>query len=495
MYLPKPEIAVYLIVYVLFLLYGIYQIYMLSDVISSKSKYIGFTNGWKLLGRKRDDLDFEWESWKYFVWDNCLWFSFHLILTETLRWIAPKFVSRAHMGIGACFLLVHFNLKVLTILLAKTFSFILLMHFKRKRVVWLCATFWLLVIILFKYWEQHDKIGKLLDLNESQCYELVIILSWNVLKSISFSVDYISNKDKQTTDAFGLINIYGYVLYFPNLLLGPFIIFGRYNGMMNNAPMWNVKNAIARLIRLIVDLSRACFWLLFTDFALHFIYLGNLQHNTDVVKILNPWSLYTFGYLMGQFFHNKYVVFYGLPMAVARYENIDAPGLPKCIGRIHLYSNMWKYFDQGLYEFLFYYIYTSLCQKTSSVYRKVFASFVTFAFIYLWHGVYQFVFIWAMMNFVCLQLEQLGRYMSRTQRDRFERHFSESNRNRIKALLGTQIFIPAVISNFYFFAGVDVGNVFVKRTYFTGNCGTYVSLSFCSYCIYHVSEVIERLGS
>lgn len=66
------------------------------------------------------------------------------------------------------------------------------------------------------------------------------------------------------------------------------------------------------------------------------------------------------------------------------------------------------------------------------------------------------------------------------------------NQNRIKALLGTQIFIPAVISNFYFFAGVDVGNVFVERTYFTGNFVIYLSLSFCCYCIYHVSEVIER---
>lgn len=68
---------------------------------------------------------------------------------------------------------------------------------------------------------------------------------------------------------------------------------------------------------------------------------------------MNPWALYTFGYLMGQFFHNKYVVFYGVSTAIAKFEGIDAPGLPKCIGRIHLYSNMWKYFDQGLYEFLF----------------------------------------------------------------------------------------------------------------------------------------------
>lgn len=140
----------------------------------------------------------------------------------------------------------------------------------------------------------------------------------------------------------------------------------------------------------------------------------------------------------------------------------------------------------------FSYIYTSLCQKASSVYRKVFASFFTFTFIYLWHGIYLFVFIWSIMNFVCLQLEQVGRYVGRVQQHNFEKYFGPMNQNRIKALFGTQIFIPAVISNFYFFAGVDVGNVFIERTYFTGNFVIYLSLSFCCYCIYHVSEVIER---
>lgn len=96
------------------------------------------------------------------------------------------------------------------------------------------------------------------------------------------------------------------------------------------------------------------------------------------------------------------------------------------------------------------------------------------------------------MNFVCLQLEQIGRFIGRIQQHNFVKYLSQSNQFRVKALFGTQIFIPAVISNFYFFAGVDVGNVFVERTYFTGNFVIYVSLSFCCYCIYHVSEVIER---
>lgn len=96
------------------------------------------------------------------------------------------------------------------------------------------------------------------------------------------------------------------------------------------------------------------------------------------------------------------------------------------------------------------------------------------------------------MNFLCLQLEQIGRFIGQIQRHNLEKYLSQSNQNRMKALFGTQIFIPAVISNFYFFAGVDVGNVFVERTYFTGNFVIYLSLSFCCYCIYHVSEVIDR---
>lgn len=147
----------------------------------------------------------------------------------------------------------------------------------------MCAAFWLLLIILFKYWEQHDQMGKLLNLDEFQCYEFVIILSWNILKAISFSIDYISNVDQQTTVAFDLINIFGYVLYFPNLLLGPFMVFGRYNnGLRKNVPVWNFKDFTRRIFALILDLSRAFFWFLFTDFALHFIYLGNLQQNTEV---------------------------------------------------------------------------------------------------------------------------------------------------------------------------------------------------------------------
>jgi len=33
-------------------------------------------------------------------------------------------------------------------------------------------------------------------------------------------------------------------------------------------------------------------------------------------------------------------------------DGIKAPSAPKCVARIHLYSDMWRYFDNGLYKFI-----------------------------------------------------------------------------------------------------------------------------------------------
>lgn len=67
---------------------------------------------------------------------------------------------------------------------------------------------------------------------------------------------------------------------------------------------------------------------------------------------MSMWSMYGFAYAMGQFFCNKYIISYGLGIAMTEFDRINAPRMPMCIGRIHLYSLMWKYFDQGLHDFL-----------------------------------------------------------------------------------------------------------------------------------------------
>lgn len=53
------------------------------------------------------------------------------------------------------------------------------------------------------------------------------------------------------------------------------------------------------------------------------------------------------------YFTHAYMMKYGLGAALARFDGIDTPNKPLCTARIHKYSIMWRYFDQGLHEFLF----------------------------------------------------------------------------------------------------------------------------------------------
>ena len=56
---------------------------------------------------------------------------------------------------------------------------------------------------------------------------------------------------------------------------------------------------------------------------------------------------------------------YGWSCFLAKLDGVAAPPHPKCIGRIHLYSDMWRHFDNGLYLFMQKYIYRYFYKKTS----------------------------------------------------------------------------------------------------------------------------------
>ena len=137
-------------------------------------------------------------------------------------------------------------------------------------------------------------------------------------------------------------------------------------------------------------ISRCIFWWYFHQFSLHFFYHSAMQYHPGnifskvwirwksslwffrimryifqypyhiyfyifwigLVRGLDVWSASGLGYCLGQFFMIKYVVMYGLPSRLAALDQVEAPPPPKCIGRIHLYSQMWRDFDRGLYNFM-----------------------------------------------------------------------------------------------------------------------------------------------
>lgn len=199
---------------------------------------------------------------------------------------------------------------------------------------------------------------------------------------------------------------------------------------------------------------------------------------------LGIWALYGYGYSMGQFFHVKYVIFYGLTTAVAQFDGIPTPALPKCIGRIHLYSDMWKHFDRGLYRFLIKYVHPvppslfvpPVCSNSRYIYLptlrhretladKTLSSLLCFAFVYVWHGTEAYVLVWAALNYLGVVCENLFAAVCATAwvRARVRRGLSAEWEQRIGCALASPLLAVSAVSNFFFFAGTDVGNVFVRR--------------------------------
>jgi len=150
---------------------------------------------------------------------------------------------------------------------------------------------------------------------------------------------------------------------------------------------------------------------------------------------------------------------------LAKLDGVAAPPHPKCIGRIHLYSDMWRHFDNGLYLFMQKYIYRPVLGDYTGLLPRLLSSAVCFSFVYVWHGTLDFVLIWSILNFTGITLEGIARAVGRSQRwqDLEQRWLSPQMSRRLHALLAAPLLLMSCLSNFYFFCGAQVGHIFVKR--------------------------------
>lgn len=132
-----------------------------------------------------------------------------------------------------------------------------------------------------------------------------------------------------------------------------------------------------------------------------------------------------------------------------------------------------------------------MCTRTSSLPQKLFASFISFAFIYLWHGYYLFLLVWVFLNLASLYIELFGRYISRSEYyNRILKPIGSKNIQRLNAVLGGQLLISSSISNVMFIGGPSVGKWLMIHTYFTGGILNYFVLSITAYNLYQVSTFI-----
>ncbi|XP_041354608.1 protein-cysteine N-palmitoyltransferase HHAT-like [Gigantopelta aegis] len=220
-----------------------------------------------------------------------------------------------------------------------------------------------------------------------------------------------SFQSDKPSDHYGLLDLFQYMFYFSLLFCAPFVTYNIFNSQINSNPLpWNRR----KLYDTIFVFLRIAFWAFIVEFSLHHLYFSAMMFNPYILKRVSHCTLMGIGYLQGQFKMVKYLVFYSLTGQMAGLEGIEVPGPPSCISYIYRYSQMWKLFDKGIYNFTKRYIYIPLGGYKAGLPRKLFGSFLCFMFFYNYHGLDVYLLIWCLLNFAELVIEVCASLLENT---------------------------------------------------------------------------------
>lgn len=469
------------------IIYSVYQFYLANNYFDDYYDVYGdFESGWAWIGKKRDSSDQEWLVWLTLV-NRLIPYTFiHHFVSQIIK-VNSNSTTLCCWYILSSIMFLYYYFGMLGSLCAvlQPICLHILTCVCTKNAAWIIHILYLFIIHLLKI--PNGAFQSWLEITDEKHYVLTLILCWIHLKSISHNMDAYSIDD-QFTSSDNFIQKLAYCLYLPTLFLGPLILYHEFVESINQSHQyWNYQ----KLLTFLLNLIRYMFWLYFTELLLHFIYINAIQYHSQVVQNMNSWALYGLGYCMGQFFLNKYVIIYGTCSSLCHLDNIKAPSQPKCIARIHLYSDMWKHFDRGLYKFLIRYIYVPI-QKSNRYFGKLFASFLCFTFVFIWHGIQLNIFIWTLLNFIGIMIENIGVWIGKSERylKIQNTYLSSENTKRFHCILASPLLAMSAISNFYFLGGQEIGNIFAQNILY-GSWKSLFILLFFLYCCCHVSIDIK----
>ncbi|CAH1164100.1 unnamed protein product [Phaedon cochleariae] len=442
-----------------------------------KDEYNDFSEGISYLSGRRDKADIEWESINSLIVTFYPWIIIYLTVAVICQnvYFSKKILQLWQICFISFYILFYYGFFTLIIILIQPLIFLTLISPQSKTThIWLVSCTTIVGLLILKAMGV-EYIWDLLKLGECETNILIVTLFWLNLKCTSF------NLEKQPSSSHAL-DLLSYCLYPPTFFSGPFILYEDFKEIYKQdfiAPLQS------RFKKFIVNIIKTLFWFCFVNICLHFVYVNASSFHPKFIYNLDSWSLYGFGYTMGQYFHLKYIVIYGLSTSIASFENINVPHLPRCIGRIHLYSDMWKYFDPGLYKYLLRHIYIPLTRVGS---YKPISSLVCFSYVYIWHGLEKNILIWTALNYIGIIFENM---LGLPHKQGLKESYWKT---RVNCMIAAPLLAVSAISNFYFFGGTEVGYSFVNRIY-SDTLDRTLFLLFVLYCCCQVSTELHSVNS
>nr|SVE92407.1 EOG090X06SF [Megafenestra aurita] len=470
------ELSVYILIWTGSVFYSMYKCHIASDI-----------PGWKWVGRRADTADFEWKMWTPIFISWLKYVALYLLISLVIKKKNPQSMSMISTAMSFLWVWSMLGPYLTIFVFIQPVIFHWILKLFSLAIVWLTCLIFTLALHAFHL---TDTIGNLFEEDSHQEYFFSVLLAWTHARSISFLVDTRSTEDSKNMWP----NCYYYCFYLPLLPSGPLMLYRDFRLSIEKPS--GPKRTISHIRESSIQIARYLFWWFFHQFALHFFYHSALQYNIGIVRRLDVWTAAGLGYSLGQFFMTKYLVLYGLPTALAKLDRVDSPPPPKCVGRIHLYSQMWRDFDRGLYNFMLNYIYIP-CKGTSDrVWAKLAGTALCFSFVCIWHGASNAVFIWCVSNYFGICLETAAKYLS-TQKPiaNWKANWSSANWIRFQAAISSPLLLMSALSNFCFFTDANVGFVLARKAIYDGGIVRLLFILFVLHCCCHVSMALGRRKS
>ncbi|GMS97755.1 hypothetical protein PENTCL1PPCAC_30791 [Pristionchus entomophagus] len=213
--------------------------------------------------------------------------------------------------------------------------------------------------------------------------------------------------------------------------------------------------------------ARLSLWAIVFESLIHLIPVHALFASPfTMISGLNGYEMSSLAYVVGQYFHLKYVVIFGVPSLFARIDGLRPPPPPICISRVSRYSRMWRHFDAGLYSFLKNQVYVPLLThpRLSSGFGRPLALISAFLVVVAWHGTQRHYVCWVTLSAFELVIERVGVLLWDTNSfQNLRGRMGELWLRRLIALSMLMTVIPGIFGVFFFLGNEGVGDtIFVK---------------------------------
>lgn len=458
-----------------------------------------------------DASDFEWQSFKKLYIDYWYIVAVHVILSNVLtKFNQPtlKLISWTLVTMYATYTV--FSLAALVVVVINVLMLILLAVLGKNI---LSYTLCFGVVLASQSTEIANRIfnpneprmTNEFDFEEKR-FLFTYCLCFLNARGLSSSLDNLTIRQKKEIQSGRneffdkVVTIAAYLLYLPGFFAGPIYLYNDFEKATRHVRDEPEKEVflgrkyfktMGLLLMLIAEV-------IFYEYLLHWLYSSAISADHIIVSGYNGIQFSGFIASLCLLFYLKYTCIYGAFRILAHFDGVAtiSPPLPQCVAAMHLNSQLWRYFDTGIYNWLRKYIYNPIATSTPNIVTRFMATIVCFGCIALWHlPLTTPLLMWLGLNLVAAVFELWARAFARKELwSRFKNRLSRPSYIRVLALLGLPLFLLAVLSNLYFLSGNEmIGEEFMKRVLNSSNCFS-CHLLFALYCGAIVSIDYNKTG-